>query len=93
MPIDGGLRGTLAPGTRLTPKYKGTEYGATVVEAEGRNARYRLDDGQEFGSLSAAGAALMGGITCNGWRFWSVAQPASKRKPPAKRGSAPEATR
>jgi hypothetical protein len=35
---------------------------------------YRLDDGQEFKSPSAAGAAVFGkGRTCNGWAFWSIA--------------------
>jgi len=35
--------------------------------------RYRLADGREFKSPSAAGAAIMGeGRTCNGWAFWSV---------------------
>ncbi len=35
-------------------------------------ARYRLADGREFTSPSAAGSAVMGGVSCNGWRFWSV---------------------
>ncbi|MGD0205280.1 MAG: hypothetical protein ABSB57_02400, partial [Dehalococcoidia bacterium] len=52
--------------------------------------RYRLEDGREFKSLSSAGSAVMGGVACNGWRFWSVAgegkAPApQKERKPAKR--------
>jgi hypothetical protein len=72
MPIDGGLRDKLEPGAVLVAKYKGTEYRAEVVhDAEGK-PRYRLADGREFKSPSSAGKAVMGGIACNGWRFWSI---------------------
>lgn len=74
----------LAAGTRLVARYKKQDRACEVVEtAEG--VRYRLDDGQEFKSLSTAGKAVMGGVACNGWRFWSIAgmeQP--KREPKAK---------
>jgi hypothetical protein len=63
----------LQVGTRLVARYKKQEYSATVVEAEGGGLRYRLEDGREFKSPSAAGSAVMGGVACNGWRFWSVA--------------------
>ncbi len=85
MSIDGGQRGKIAPGTRLTAKYKGAEYGATFVAAEDGD-RFRLDDGQEFNSLSAAGAAVMGGIACNGWRFWSIAPTLATEAPPKDSG-------
>ena len=63
----------LTPGTKLTATYKKQRYTAEVVEtADG--LRYRLADGREFKSPSAAGAAIMGeGRTCNGWAFWSLA--------------------
>lgn len=77
MAIDGRQRGQLVPGTRLTARFKGEEYGAAVVEGEGGRTRYRLDDGREFRSPSAAGTAVMGGTACNGWRFWSVVEPSS----------------
>ncbi len=32
---------------------------------------YRLADGREFGSPSAAGTGIAG-LACNGWTFWSV---------------------
>lgn len=94
MAIDGGLRGKLAAGTRLTARYKGVEYSAQLVEDEDGGFIYRLQDGRDFRSPSAAGAAVMDGIACNGWRFWSVAATsAPKRKPAAKRGSASRAAR
>ena len=62
----------LAVGTRLVGRYKGKEYSATVVEAEGGRVRFRLEDGREFKSLSAAGSAVVEGHACNGWRFWSL---------------------
>ena len=80
MAIHAELRGKLPAGTKLTGKYKGADYQAEVVKGEGGTLGYRLADGREFGSPSAAGAALMGGTACNGWRFWSVVPPATKRK-------------
>jgi len=71
--IDGGLRGKLAPGTRLTARYKGTLYEVAVVSGDDGKTRYRLPDGREFRSPSAAGSAVMAGQACNGYRFWSVA--------------------
>jgi hypothetical protein len=73
----------LTAGTRLVAPYKKEEYSATVVEGEGGGLRYRLEDGREFKSPSAAGSAVMGGVACNGWRFWSVAgeaEPAPTKK-------------
>jgi hypothetical protein len=89
MAIDGGLRGKLPAGTRLTAKYKGLEYGAELVEGEDGGLFYRLEDGRDFRSPSAAGAAIMDGTACNGWRFWSVVPgTAPRRKRAAKRPSA-----
>jgi len=74
----------LTAGMRLVARYKGQEYSATVVEGEKGGLRYRLEDGQEFKSLSAAGSAIMGGVAGNGWRFWSVA--GSEEAKPKQRG-------
>jgi hypothetical protein len=74
----------LQAGTRLVARYKKQEHSATVIEAEGGGLRYRLEDGREFKSLSAAGSAVMGGVACNGWRFWSVA--GSEEAKPKQRG-------
>ena len=63
----------LKAGTQLVARFKGTTYHAEVVEAEG-GIRYRLTEApfSEFKSLSAAGSQIMGGVACNGWRFWSI---------------------
>jgi hypothetical protein len=59
-------------GTRLVAKHKGKEYRCEAVAAEEGKVRYRLADGREFTSPSSAGSAVMGGVACNGWRWWSV---------------------
>ncbi|KKK98443.1 hypothetical protein LCGC14_2642700 [marine sediment metagenome] len=59
-------------GTKLVAQYKRTEHQATVVKGEGDKVRYRLANGKEFSSPSAAGSEVMDGVACNGWRFWSV---------------------
>jgi hypothetical protein len=75
-------------------RYKKTEHTATVVEGEGGGLRYRLDDGREFKSPSAAGSAVMGGVACNGWRFWSLAGEATAPAPKKERqATAPKAAR
>ena len=61
----------LEPGTKLIAKYKKEEYRAEVIAGEGEKVRYRLADGREFKSPSAAGTAITG-KACNGWAFWSV---------------------
>ena len=98
MPIDGGLREKLAAGTVLVAKYKGTEYRATVVAGEDGRRRFRLADGQEFKSPSSAGSAVMGGVACNGWRFWGLddgsaatAKPRGSKQPGAKPAKQPAA--
>jgi hypothetical protein len=78
----------LEAGARLVARYKGQTYSAEVVQTE-QGLRYRLEDGREFKSPSAAGSAVMGGVACNGWRFWSLAgegkapTPKKERKAPA----------
>ena len=62
----------LEVGTRLVGRCKKQDHFADVVAAEDGSIRYRLSDGREFKSLSAAGSAVMGGVACNGWRFWSL---------------------
>jgi len=68
MPIENR---NLTKGTKLTGRYHKQIYSCEVVEnAEGK-LRYRLEDGQEFKSPSAAGMAITG-HACDGWVFWSV---------------------
>ncbi len=73
----------LKPGTRLVARYKKKEYSATVVQTD-KGLRFRLEDGREFKSPSAAGTAVMGGVACNGWRFWSIAG-SEQAKPKARK--------
>jgi hypothetical protein len=61
----------VSPGTMLVARYKGQDRTCEAVKTE-EGLRYRLDDGTEHRSPSSAGRAAMGGIACNGWRFWSV---------------------
>jgi len=85
----------LTAGTRLVARYKKEEHWATVVEGEKGGLRYRLEDGREFKSLSSAGSAVTGGVACNGWRFWSVAEegkapaPKAERKPAKREAQTP----
>jgi hypothetical protein len=68
MPIENR---NLAKGTKLTGRYHKQSYSCEVVEnAEGK-LRYRLEDGREFKSPSAAGMAITG-HQCDGWVYWSV---------------------
>ena len=83
----------LTAGTRLVARYKKEEHWATVVEGEEGGLRYRLEDGREFKSLSAAGSAIMGGVACNGWRFWSLAEEGKAPAPKAARKAAKDANK
>ena len=78
----------LTVGSRLVARYKRQDYSCEVIRTE-RGIRYRLEDGQELNSPSSAGAAVMGGKACNGWRFWSLAgseeaKPKKAAKKPSK---------
>lgn len=64
---------TLEPGTKLVARHKRIAVTATVVR------RFRLADGREFKSLSAAAKAITG-TAVNGYRFWAVAQPETSNK-------------
>jgi hypothetical protein len=95
MPIDGGQRGKLEAGTKLVARYRKEAHTAEVVVTDDGQTKYRLADGREFKSPSAAGSAVMGGVACNGWRFWSLASakpegetPAEEPKPEPKTKSA-----
>jgi hypothetical protein len=55
----------LQPGTKLIAKFKKEEYRAEVISGEEGKVKYRLADGREFKSLSAAGTAITG-KACNG---------------------------
>jgi hypothetical protein len=83
------------PGTVLTARYKGKDRTCEVVQTDD-GLRYRLDDGTEHKSPSSAGKAAMGGVACNGWRFWSLAgteKPARKAKAEPKPKAAKKAAK
>ncbi len=71
----------LSVGTKLIAKYKKQKYSAEGIAGEDDNVLYRLEDGREFKSPSAAGSALMDGKACNGWRFWSLDQEQDQTAP------------
>src|SRR5208283_2303911 len=68
----------LSPGTHLIAHYHKQNFSCEVTEKEGK-PNYKLEDGREFKSLSAAGTAITGGA-CNGWAFWSL-ETAQEAKP------------
>jgi len=62
-------------GTRLSGRYRGQEFIAEVVTAEGdEGARVLEFQGARYASLSAAAKAISGN-SVNGWRFWKVVKP------------------
>jgi hypothetical protein len=81
MAIDGGRRNSLTAGTRLVASYRKQQHTAEVVDGEDGKLRFRLADGREFTSPSAAASAVMGGVAANGWRFWSLDSDEAEAKP------------
>ena len=76
----------LAEGTQLTATYKKQVYTCTVLRTDDGKTAYTLEgDSRVFSSPSAAGSAVMGGVACNGWRFWSVAGEGKAMASPATR--------
>ena len=61
----------LPAGTRLVATHKKQAFACTVEEGEDGRRAYVLADGRRYASPSAAGSAVMGGVACNGWRFWN----------------------
>ncbi len=89
MPIENR---NLEAGTRLVARYKKETHVCEVVQTD-EGLRYRLADGREFRSPSAAGSAVMGGSACNGWRFWSLEGTLSEpRAPKTKEPKQPKAS-
>src|SRR3990172_9786450 len=82
----------LEPGTVLVARYKKQDRTCEVVQTE-EGLRYRLDDGSEHKSPSSAGKAAMGGVACNGWRFWSLQGTEPARKPRAEKPEKPASTK
>ena len=70
----------LPAGTKLVGRHKKAEHTCEVVQTE-EGVRYRLADGSLHKSPSSAASAVMGGISANGWRFWSVEGTQPEAKP------------
>ena len=68
MPIENR---NLTKRTKLTGRYHKQSYSCEVVGGAEGKLHYRLEDGREFKSPSAAGKAITG-HSCDGWVFWSV---------------------
>ena len=62
----------LPGGTILTATYRKQEHRGLVLRDDEGGLGFELE-GVIYKSLSAAGSAVMNGVACNGWRFWSVA--------------------
>ena len=61
----------LGEGTVLVAKYKGKEHRVLVLADADGKLGFELDGKTIFKSLSSAGKDVMGGVACNGWRFWT----------------------
>jgi hypothetical protein len=77
----------LPTGTRLAARHKGHVYHCVVRSRDEDKVGFTLDcpdhpdlHGKEFKSPSSAGSAVMGGVACNGWRFWSLEGQLPERK-------------
>ena len=77
MPIDNR---DLTAGTTLTVTYKGKQHRCEVVQT-GEGRKFKLEDGRVFNSPSSAGKAVTGRVSCDGWKFWSVAGKEGLRGP------------
>ncbi len=63
----------------MTAIYRGRTHAGKVESTEDGKLAYVLEDGPRFKSRWAPGSAVMSGIACNGWRFWSVEGSAGRR--------------
>ena len=72
----------LAVGTKLVGHYRGRAHSVLVVN-NGDGVGFELDNGAIHQSLSSAGRAVMNGIQCNGWRFWSLESDVRQAPPSA----------
>ncbi len=69
--IEVDQRGSLADGTTLVARYRGQQHVATVKVTDGKTT-YLLVDGRAYKTPSAAGKAITGRASCDGWKFWGV---------------------
>lgn len=80
----------LSVGTVLLGRTRGEVHKCTVIQLEDGKIGFQLEDGTIFKSPSSAGSAVMNGVSCNGWRFWSLPDadgnyPKAQRAPKAEK--------
>lgn len=63
----------LRPGVRLVGSYRDVTYDAVVGEGGRITIEHEGFAGRVFKSLSGAGKAITGRVSCEGTRFWSMA--------------------
>ena len=75
----------LKGGEKLVARYTGQEHTVLVLADDKGGLGFELDGATIYKSLSSAGSAVMGGVACNGWRFWSLQGTEPARKPKAEK--------
>ncbi|MEO6043459.1 MAG: DUF2924 domain-containing protein [Tepidiformaceae bacterium] len=78
----------LVAGTKLVGRYKGQQHTVLVVGDADPGFGYELNNGTIYKSLSAAGSVVMKGVSCNGWRFWSVEGDEAEKPTPKPKATA-----
>jgi rubrerythrin len=63
----------LAEGAVLSVTYKKAEHRCTVIKTD-KGLGFQLANGSVFASPSSAGKAITGRVSCDGWKFWSLAK-------------------
>ncbi len=59
-------------GAKLAATYKKEQHFCDVLKTDDGLA-FQLKDGKVFKSPSSAGKAITGRVSCDGWKFWSMA--------------------
>jgi hypothetical protein len=67
----------LAEGAVLSVTYKKAEHRCTVIKTD-KGLGFQLANGSVFASPSSAGKAITGRVSCDGWKFWSLAKDGAK---------------
>lgn len=77
----------LAVGTVLTVTYKKAKHRCLVVKTD-KGLGFELASGEIYASPSSAGKAITGRVSCDGWKFWSVADGTPPIDPPSETADA-----
>lgn len=63
-------------GAKLVATYKKAEHFCEVLKTD-EGLAFQFKDGKVFKSPSSAGKAITGRVSCDGWKFWSLASEGS----------------